>query len=188
MENDIQRINLEDYVQTGEGGTALTYNHKNGKTLAKLYSPGWAADTAAREFRINQMVYEIGLPTPEPIRLITDGTRFGAEYELISPKRSFARIISQEPDQLVPLSERFARLARQIHEKPADTQRLPDMKEVVRTNIDKFENLPAAFKERFGTMERWASEEIGFLRENGFNSFGAWSAVDVLGGGKGLQG
>ena len=149
MENDIQRINLEDYVQTGEGGTALTYNHKNGKTLAKLYSPGWAADTAAREFRINQMVYEIGLPTPEPIRLITDGTRFGAEYELISPKRSFARIISQEPDQLVPLSERFARLARQIHEKPADTQRLPDMKEVVRTNIDKFENLPAAFKERF---------------------------------------
>ncbi len=149
MENDIQRINLEDYVQTGEGGTALTYNHKNGKTLAKLYSPGWAADTAAREFRINQMVYEIGLPTPEPIRLITDGTRFGAEYELISPKRSFARIISQEPDQLVPLSERFARLARQIHEKPADTQRLPDMKEVVRAGIDKFEKLPATFKERF---------------------------------------
>ena len=149
MENDIQRINLEDYVQTGEGGTALTYNHKNGKTLAKLYSPGWAADTASREFRINQVVYEIGLPTPEPIRLITDGTRFDAEYELISPKRSFARIISQEPDQLVPLSERFARLARQIHEKPADTQRLPDMKEVVRAGIDNFENLPAAFKERF---------------------------------------
>lgn len=149
MENEIQMINLDDYVQTGEGGTAITYNNKNGKTLAKLFTPGWAADTAAREFRINQVVYESGLPTPQPIRLITDGTRFGAEYELISPKRSFTRIISQEPEQLQPLSERFARLARQIHEKPADTQRLPDIKEIITTWIDKFDNLPAAFKERF---------------------------------------
>ena len=52
--------------------------------------------------------------------LITDGTRFGAEYELIQHKRSFTRIISQEPDKLVPLSERFAVLAKQIHQKPAD--------------------------------------------------------------------
>ncbi len=30
-----EQINLEDYIQTGEGGTALSYNHKEGKTLAK---------------------------------------------------------------------------------------------------------------------------------------------------------
>ena len=149
IDNDVQRINLDDYIQTGEGGTALTYNHKNGKTLAKLFMSSVAADNAAREFHINQVVYESGLPTPKPIRLITDGERFGAEYELISPKRSFTRIISQEPDQLVPLSERFARLARKIHETPADTKRLPDMKELVGEWIDKFENLPDAYKERF---------------------------------------
>ena len=149
IDNDVQRINLDDYIQTGEGGTALTYNHKDGKTLAKLFMSSVAADNAAREFHIKQVVYESGLPTPKPIRLITDGERFGAEYELISPKRSFTRIISQEPDQLVPLSERFARLARKIHETPADTKRLPDMKELVGEWIDKFENLPDAYKERF---------------------------------------
>ena len=108
MREEVQKINLDDYFQTGEGGTALTYNNKNGKTLAKLFMSSVAADNAAREFHINQVVYESGLPTPKPIRLITDGTRFGAEYELISPKRSFTRIISQEPDKLVPLSELFA--------------------------------------------------------------------------------
>ena len=149
IDNDVQRINLDDYIQTGEGGTALTYNHKDGKTLAKLFMSSVAAENAAREFHINQVVYESGLPTPKPIRLITDGERFGAEYELISPKRSFTRIISQEPDQLVPLSERFAKLARKIHETPADTKRLPDMKELVGEWIDKFENLPDAYKERF---------------------------------------
>lgn len=146
--SDVQKINLEDYFQTGEGGTALTYNHKNGKTLAKLFMPSVAADNAMREFRINQVVYESGLPTPKPIRLITDGTRFGAEYELISPKRSFTRIISQEPDKLVPLSERFAVLAKQIHQTPADTERLPDMKELVMQWIDKISNLPDDIRAR----------------------------------------
>lgn len=34
--NTYETIDLNDYVQTGEGGTALTYNHKDGKTLALL--------------------------------------------------------------------------------------------------------------------------------------------------------
>ena len=144
-----ETIDLNDYVQTGEGGTALTYSHKDGKTLAKLFIPSVTADNAIREFRISQIVYEIGLPTPKPIRLITDGERFGAEYELIQPKRSFTRIISQEPDQLVPLSERFAVLAKQIHQTPADTTRLPDMRELVSIWIDRLENLADDYKKRF---------------------------------------
>ena len=139
--NTYETIDLNDYVQTGEGGTALTYNHKDGKTLAKLFMPSVTADNAIREFRTGQVVYDLGVPTPKPIRLITDGERFGAEYELIQHKRSYTRIISQEPDQLVPLSERFAMLAKQIHQTPADTTRLPDMKELALPWIDKIPNL-----------------------------------------------
>ena len=143
-----EKINLEDYVQTGEGGTALTYNHKDQKTLAKLFMPGVAAETAEREFLVNQVVYDSGLPTPKPIRLITDGTRFGAEYELIPNKRSYTRIISEQPDKLEPLSKRFAVLARQIHEKPADTDKLPDMRELVRDVLLKFDTLPKEYRDR----------------------------------------
>ncbi|MBO4802204.1 MAG: TIGR02172 family protein [Bacteroidaceae bacterium] len=144
----MESINLDDYIQTGEGGTALSYNHKDGKTLAKLFMPSVTADNAIREFRISQIVYESGLPTPKPIRLVTDGERFGAEYELIQHKRSFTRIISQEPDKLVPLSERFAVLAKQIHQTPADTTRLPDMKELVMQWIDKISNLTDELRAR----------------------------------------
>lgn len=143
-----QLINLNDYFQTGEGGTALTYNNKNGRTLAKLFTPGYGAESAEREFRVNQVVYAMGIPTPEPVRLVTDGTRYGAEYELIPNKRSFTRIISQEPEQLEPLSIRFARLARELHQKPADTGRLPDMRELVRYHISRFEGLPQDLKDR----------------------------------------
>ena len=48
--NDVKRINLDDYIQTGEGATALTYTSKDGKTLAKLYNLGFEADRAKEEF------------------------------------------------------------------------------------------------------------------------------------------
>jgi len=139
-------INLDDYIQTGEGGTAITYNHRNGRTLAKLFTPGYAAETARREFLVNRLVFDMGLPTPEPIRLITDGTRYGAEYELIVGKRSFTRIISQEPGQLEPLSLLFARLSRELHATKADTARLPDMRSLVRDAVVRFESLPQNLK------------------------------------------
>lgn len=135
-------INLNDYTQTGEGGTALTYNNKDGKTLAKLFTPGMCADTAEREFNVNKIVYDMGLPTPKPVRLITDGTRYGAEYELIADKRSFTRIISEEPEMMEPLTIRFAELARELHQREADTSRLPSMKDLVRKETIRFQGLP----------------------------------------------
>lgn len=145
---EYQKINLDNYVQTGEGGTALTYSKKAGNTLVKLFSPGMGAENAAREFLVNQVVYRLGVPTPEPLRLVTDGERYGAEYELIPEKRSFTRIISEEPEQLEPLTLRFARLARQLHQTPADTAILPDMRELVRYHIGRYEALPEELKER----------------------------------------
>ena len=143
-----ETIDLNDYIQTGEGGTALSYSHKDGKSLAKLFSPGVGSDTAVREFLVNKIVYEMGLSTPKPIRLVTDGTRFGAEYELIHGKRSFTRIISQEPEQLEPLSIQFAHLARELHSKPADTTQLPSMKELVRAEILRYKLLPDDIREK----------------------------------------
>ena len=46
MSEETQRINLDDYIQSGEGGTALTYTKKDGLSLAKLYKPGFEADRA----------------------------------------------------------------------------------------------------------------------------------------------
>ena len=149
MNEEVQRIDLNDYIQTGEGGTAITYNHKDGKTLAKLFKANMAAENAITEFRMSQVFYESGLPTPEPIRLITDGTRLGAEYELIQPKRSFTRIISQEPDQLVPLSQRFAVLAKQLHQTPADTTRMTDMRELASKWVDRLADFSDELKRRF---------------------------------------
>ncbi len=143
------KINLDDYNQSGAGSTAITYDSKDGRTLAKLFTKGLDAETSEHEFHMCQFVYEAGIPTPRPIRLVTDGERYGAEYERIPGKRSYARIISQEPDKMVPLTEKFAALARRIHDTPADTTRLPEMKETAKEWILRYESLPQTYKDRF---------------------------------------
>jgi uncharacterized protein (TIGR02172 family) len=141
-------INLDDYIQSGEGGTAISYTHKDGKTLAKLYKPGFEADRAKAEFLTARTVFELGLPTPEPYRLVTDGERFGAEYELVPNKRSFARIISQEPERMQEISLTFASLARKLHATPADTSRLRSYKQALTQFYLEKNLVPEAFKQR----------------------------------------
>ncbi|MBQ7253177.1 MAG: TIGR02172 family protein [Bacteroidales bacterium] len=143
-----QTIDINEYIRTGEGGTAVSYTHKTSNTLAKLYNPGFEADRAAAEFHTARTVFEMGIPTPEPYRLVTDGGRFGAEYELVKGKRSFARIVSEEPGRLEEISLAFAKAARELHCKKADTARLRSYKEVLTEFYREKDLVPEEYKRR----------------------------------------
>ncbi|MCR5277725.1 MAG: TIGR02172 family protein [Bacteroidales bacterium] len=148
MEVQYEKIDLSEYTSSGEGGTAVSYTHKTRPALAKLYNSGFEADRAAAEFHTARIVFELGVPTPEPIRLITDGERFGAEYELIPGKRSFARIISDEPARLEEISLEFARQARLLHTRQADTARLRPYKQVLAVFYTQKDLVPKEYKRR----------------------------------------
>ena len=138
---DYELINLQDYTRTGEGATAVAYTHKTEPRLAKLYNKGFEADEALRDFRTARTVYDMGLPSPEPIRLVTDGERLGAEYELIPGKKSFSRLIADDPSLMRPLTLRFAELSRNLHAMKANTSALPSFRETMR---DFYRNEPSA--------------------------------------------
>lgn len=124
-----EQINLDEYIHSGEGGQGQAYTHKSEKRLAKLFNAGFDAELAVREFEMAKAAYESGVPTPRPFRLITDGKRVGTEYELVEKKRSFCRIISQEPERMQEIALRFAKACKALHAMPADTSRIPSMKQ-----------------------------------------------------------
>jgi uncharacterized protein (TIGR02172 family) len=147
--NTYKIIDLNDYFQTGEGGTALTYTHKTRPTMAKLFNIVNETELTEREFLTARAVFEMGIPTPEPLQLVTDGQRRGVEYELIRNKRSFTRIISQEPERLEEISLAFARMARELHTKKADTSRFTSIKETLRRFYqEKGDRVTEEYKER----------------------------------------
>lgn len=69
-----------------------------------------------REFQRSLSLYEMGVSCPKVIELVTDGERYGIIVEKVDGKKSFARIISEDPEQLEPLAKEFAREARQLHQ------------------------------------------------------------------------
>ena len=144
-----KQIDLNDYVQTGEGGTSLTYTHKTRPALAKLFNQGSEAEQAEEEFVTARAVFDMGIPTPEPLQLISDGKRRGVEYELISNKRSLTRIISQEPERLEEISLTFARMVRELHTQKANTSRFTSVKERLRRFYqEKGDRVTEEYKER----------------------------------------
>ena len=143
-----ESINLDEYRQSGEGGTAITYKHNSRNSLAKLYKSGFEADMAIEEFKVAKAVYDLGIPTPKPYRLVTDGERLGAEYEFISGKRSFARILSQEPEKMPELVEAFAKAALELHATAADTDRIPAIREVLHSFYLSSDTVTPEYRER----------------------------------------
>jgi len=141
-------IDLNDYVQTGEGGTSLTYTHQSRPTLAKLFNSGSEAEEAEREFMTARAVFDMGLPTPEPLQLITDGERRGVEYELIRDKRSLTRIVSQEPERLEEISLTFARMTRELHATTAHSSRIPSIKDTLRRFYQEKDLVSEEYKQR----------------------------------------
>lgn len=146
--NEYRRINLEDYTYSGEGGQGQAYAHKFEKRLAKLYNAGFDADLAIEEFGAAKAAFDAGVPTPRPYRLITDGERVGTEYELIAQKRSFCRIISQEPERLEEISLRFAKDCKALHAMSADVSRVPSMKARMQEFYARDGVVPAFLKEK----------------------------------------
>lgn len=115
-------ISLDDYEESGDGFTAVSYFSKDGKRVLKLYSDFIPQSVPDRELSVSKALVSMGLETPPALRLVTDGTRIGVEFERIPGKRSFARAISQEPERLEEYTRQFARMCKRLHSVPCDTE------------------------------------------------------------------
>jgi len=124
-------IDINDYEESGDGFTAISYNHKGGTKMIKLYAENISRDFAVNELYTSRNIDKLGLRIPRAIRLVTDGKRIGVEFERVIGKRSFARAISQEPEKLSWYAVRFAQLCKALHGKSCDVTKFPSIKETI---------------------------------------------------------
>ncbi|MBR3989375.1 MAG: hypothetical protein IKI85_02365, partial [Bacteroidales bacterium] len=71
------KINLEDYIHSGEGANGESFDHRTDPSIMmKLYNPG-KIQQPLDEMLMARKVYKLGIPTPEPGDYVTDGVRYG---------------------------------------------------------------------------------------------------------------
>lgn len=128
-------IQMDDYEESGDGFTAISYNHKDGKRMMKLYAEYIPAHVPEEELRISRAITSLGLRIPQALRMVTDGKRLGVEFERIVPKKSFARAISEQPERMDEYMQRFAALSRQLHAIPCDTHSFAPVDDFFRRSV-----------------------------------------------------
>lgn len=122
-------INPDDWVESGGGGNGLSYYHKeDGSVVLKLNKASLPKEHTIREFQRSASLYEMGISCPRVIDFVTDGARYGIVAERVKEKKSFARIISEDPRLLEPMARDFARNARKLHRVRCDNGLFPSFR------------------------------------------------------------
>lgn len=141
-------VSLDDYVESGGGYYATSYNHRDGQTMVKFYNTGVDKAVPQNELQMASAVQRMNVPTPMPGRLVTDGIRFGAEFRRIDPKESFARYVSNRPDSCEEIAHRFARMCLTLHSTPCNTAVFQSEKEHAATVVQSSTRFSDAEKEK----------------------------------------
>ena len=124
----MQRIDLNDYIRTGEGANGASYNHRTDPgIMLKLYFRNFEA--ARLELELARKVYDAGIPTPEPGDLVTDGEAVGIRFRRIDGKKSYSRACGDDPEHTEGYAREFAQLCRKLHATHVDTTRFENVKD-----------------------------------------------------------
>ena len=111
-----RRIDMTDYRQSGEGANGASYDClSDPQMMVKLYNKGYDIQSIVDELEVARKVFRIGVPSPEPGELVTDGERLGIRFRRISGKRSYARAIADEPHRLEEFVREFAAACKELH-------------------------------------------------------------------------
>jgi len=123
------RINLDDYVHSGEGANGESFNHRTDPSLMmKLYNPG-KVQQPLDEMLMARKVYELGIPSPEPGDYVTDGVRYGIRFRRIEGKKSYSRATADEPEKVAQFAAEFAQMCLQLHQVHVDTSKFENVKD-----------------------------------------------------------
>jgi len=121
-------IDMNDYVRTGEGANGASYDHKTDKSvMLKLYFRNFEA--AEKELELAQKVYAMGIPTPKPGDLVTDGKQVGIRFRRMEGKRSYSRACGDEPERTEEYAREFAQLCKKLHSIHVDTTQFENVKD-----------------------------------------------------------
>lgn len=144
-------VDLNEWEQFGAGANGYAYiNKANPGLVLKLNREEMPAERAELDFRSAQEVYNMGIPCPAVYEMATDGKRVGYIGQMIRNKKSFARIISEDPSQLEPLAHQFAEYSRQFHSTPCNTEYFSDFGEYCRKMIYSSDKIPQDVKKKLG--------------------------------------
>lgn len=134
----MKKINLNGWIESGRGGRGTSYFHKEDPDyMLKFDNLLTDPFSMEQELSAASVAYSLGISTPEPGEIVTDGKRYGLIFRRIPDKISYARAIADNPGRLDELAKEFAGQTLALHAIEADTARMRNIKDIYRSLISR---------------------------------------------------
>lgn len=129
-------LDLQKYAEFGGGFLSTAYNSIDGDSMLKVYGANVPEEVVIREKNVARALMLFGLNTPMVGTIYEHGDSKGIDFERIEGKRSFSRIMSEEPERIEELTVRFAHMCKELHNTNCDTEIFSDRKILYRSVIE----------------------------------------------------
>lgn len=124
-----RELDLSEWRKTGEGAMGDCLFSPDGDRMVKLYANPSDFESARLECVGARAAFANGVPTPLVGEEITSGGRAGIVFELARNKRSFARLVADDPANIECYAKDFSDLCLKLHATPCDRRTAPSMAE-----------------------------------------------------------
>jgi uncharacterized protein (TIGR02172 family) len=114
--------------------------------MMKMYFRNFEA--AALELELARKVYNLGIPTPEPGDLVTDGKQMGIRFRRIEGKKSYSRACGDNPERAEEYGREFAQLSKKLHSVHVDTTQFESCKQRYYNMLDANPNFTPEQKQK----------------------------------------
>lgn len=139
-------LDMSKYEEFGHSFLSKAFNSADGDSMIKIYGERVKEPMVLQEKVVARAVMQFGIPTPLVGSVYSDGKQMGIDFERIEGKRSFSRIMADEPERLEEMSVRFAQMCKKLHSTPCDTNIFADRKSFYIHTVENCKELDPALK------------------------------------------
>jgi len=133
----VEQINLDDWVHFGEGVTGKSYYHVSDQDIMlKLYDATIPFEEVKGEFNRGFVASSLQLPVPACYKMVSCGDRLGIVFQRIHDKISIARAIGDNPNRMEEYVQYLVEIMQRIHATQADTKAIPEAGELFKSAVN----------------------------------------------------
>ncbi len=126
VEKAYRVVSVEGCEEIGHGANGSLYRIDS-DCVVKVYKNASSLSDIQHEREMAKLALILGIPTAISYDVVKVGSSYGSVFELLNA-RSFAKILSKEPDQFDWCVHEFAGMLKKIHDTEVPEGKVPDMK------------------------------------------------------------
>lgn len=142
-------MDISKYEEFGGGYLSRSFNSEDGDSMLKYYGQRVPAALVYQERYVARKVFLFGIPTPMVGAIHESDGNYAIDFERIEGKRSFSRVIADEPERLEEMTVKFANMCKELHSTPCDTNMFENRTGFYRKAIINCKNITDEEKEKF---------------------------------------